>query len=1103
MDFYKNMMIDRGLYLVGMSEVRRDGSGEEDVGDGFTFVWQGRVEGGSRGGVAFLLSPAASKAWREAKSRSVSVTSGRILAVTLQLGGNEGTWNIITVYGPTSQSSDSEKERFWDELQETYDSYPSDTMTVIIGDFNSRVGSRSAQDCDELREVLGPYGLGPRNANGDALLQFCIQNQLRVEHTFHKHKVSQKATWYHPRFRNPGVIDMALVQRSRAKFAADVCVLPSVESLSDHQLCRLKLVQKPDIPWSHRQKSAAPGRPRRLPVDLVGEDFAKAVDEALKDIHDMEEAQRRLRKVAEDTLPKTEAARPQWQKENAERLKQLSRERQRAFEERQQQNSDETRRAYRDVCRQNRRATRRMVARWWDERLSDMEKAAEHGNAKALHEGVARLLDFITNDGGSKRALSKDHEAEQEGMTRHFETVLNVTRTVNPNVVDSAKDFSHIGKAMDWSEPTTDDVRWAVRQLNSGKAADSIGLQAELFKCCIAHEGPEQTCELTRILTETVQSLWRGEDVPESWLDSILIPLYKRKGARLDWNNWRGIVLLNIASKIHTILINRSLRKLAEKLVPETQVGFRSERGSADGQLVLRRIFECFRTMSEKNADPAKDLGVYTMFVDLKKAFDSVDRDTLFTLLEKKCGVPANVVRAIRNLHNGMQARTLHRGKLSEPFEMKTGVRQGSIEGPTLWNIFYCFVLLDWQDRCGGGGVTFEYTLDGALRTGARNAQSAAHQTTIRDVEYADDLAFFETDWERFCEAARLLDETCADWGAEISQPKTKWMYITTDLGDHPKPDLHIRGEVIERVHTFVYLGSVLGDSYSLGVSEDIERRIAEASKTFGRLKPIWKSKNLARSIKQRLFIVCVSTTLLYGCENWVLTQAHKRAIDKFWYGKIRSILGITWRRMRDQRITNEACARMLGVSDWKVLAGSRHTRWLGHIARTPPARLARQTLFGFVKDRVQQRTGKRGNLVSQAKSILQGLPEMDSRIWAHTAQNKEAWNALCTKWNVNAPEFIPANDKQCPLCNAIFKNVAGVSRHISTKHPLNTERHPCSYPGCQETFKTTNARSRHLATVHGIGPPRPFACTRVGCSCGPFVTNAALQAHLRRSHNG
>ena len=70
-----------------MSEVRRDDAGEEDVGDDYIFVWQGNCDDGSKGGVAFLLSPEAAKAWRTAGSKSVSQYSGRILALTLQLLG--------------------------------------------------------------------------------------------------------------------------------------------------------------------------------------------------------------------------------------------------------------------------------------------------------------------------------------------------------------------------------------------------------------------------------------------------------------------------------------------------------------------------------------------------------------------------------------------------------------------------------------------------------------------------------------------------------------------------------------------------------------------------------------------------------------------------------------------------------------------------------------------------------------------------------------------------------------------------------------------------------------------------------------------------------
>ena len=147
---------------------------------------------------------------------------------------------------------------------------------------------------------------------------------------------------------------------------------------------------------------------------------------------------------------------------------------------------------------------------------------------------------------------------------------------------------------------------------------------------------------------------------------------------------------------------------------------------------------------------------------------------------------------------------------------MSTGARQGSIEGPTLWNIFCIFLLFDWAKRCkeklgDSGGVSFEYTLDGALRTGENNAKRGAHTSNINGLEYADDLVVFETDPARSAEVAKILDETRKYWGSEISLTKTKWMYVSPTLNDDCElPDLFIRAEKVERVHDFLYLGSLV-----------------------------------------------------------------------------------------------------------------------------------------------------------------------------------------------------------------------------------------------------------------------------------------------------
>ena len=77
-------------------------------------------------------------------------------------------------------------------------------------------------------------------------------------------------------------------------------------------------------------------------------------------------------------------------------------------------------------------------------------------------------------------------------------------------VLSHAPDFSTLGAKIDWSVPNADDVRWAVMQLHNNKAADSVGLQAELYKACVKHEKPGETCEVVRILTETINHYGAG-----------------------------------------------------------------------------------------------------------------------------------------------------------------------------------------------------------------------------------------------------------------------------------------------------------------------------------------------------------------------------------------------------------------------------------------------------------------------------------------------------------------------------------------------------------------------------------------------------------------
>ena len=84
------------------------------------------------------------------------------------------------------------------------------------------------------------------------------------------------------------------------------------------------------------------------------------------------------------------------------------------------------------------------------------------------------------------------------------------------------------------------------------------------------------------------------------------------------------------------------------------------------------------------------DSSLYINFVDYEKAFDSLDRDTLWKLL-RHYGIPEKIITLIHNTYDGMTCKVTHAGRLTESFQVKTGVRQGCLLSP-----FTFLVAIDW-----------------------------------------------------------------------------------------------------------------------------------------------------------------------------------------------------------------------------------------------------------------------------------------------------------------------------------------------------------------------------------------------------------------------
>ena len=97
------------------------------------------------------------------------------------------------------------------------------------------------------------------------------------------------------------------------------------------------------------------------------------------------------------------------------------------------------------------------------------------------------------------------------------------------------------------------------------------------------------------------------------------------------------------------------------------------------------------RQLQEKSREQRRQLHI--AFVDLTKAFDFVDRRSLFTVLAK-AGCPPILLALIQSFHQGMQARDQFDDDISDSFPIRQGVKQGCVLAPTLFGLYFSYVFM-------------------------------------------------------------------------------------------------------------------------------------------------------------------------------------------------------------------------------------------------------------------------------------------------------------------------------------------------------------------------------------------------------------------------
>ena len=970
--------LDRyNIQIAALSETRLADEGQlTEVKAGYTFFWSGRSHEERReAGVGFAIKS-------NLISKLTSLPKGmndRLMTLRLPLRGKHHA-TIISAYAPTMTNPDEVKDKFYEDLETLIAAVPREDKLIILGDFNARVGT----DYHAWEGVIGRHGVGKSNSNGHLLLKTCATYDLLITNTIFRLANRNKTSWMHPRSKHWHLIDYVIVRRRDRKDVRVTKAMCGADCWTDHRLILSKL----NFSVRPRRRPQGKAGNKRLNISKlerhsVQQNLSEDLDSKLCQLNfgtsGVEEDWATFRDVIYSTafshLGQKMRKHQDWFDENDDEIRKLLDEKNERNMAHQQDKASASKKAALNSCKSMVQAKlREMQDSWLITKAEEIQQYADSNNSKRFYDALKTIYGpqssgtapLLSADGTT---LLTDKNAILDRWAEHFNNVLNRPSSINAEAIARMPQVE-INTSL--AEPPGEaEVQKAIKLLSNGKAPGSDSIPAEIYKA----GGPV----LIQKLTELLQAMWRQEAIPQEFKDASIVHLYKRKGNRQSCDNHRGISLLVIAGKILArVLLNRLILHMEDGHLPESQCGFRKGRGTAD------MIFAA-RQLQEKCQEQNRDL--YTTFVDLTKAFDTVSREGLWKIMAK-FGCPGKFITMVRQFHDGMLARVLDEGDCSDAFPVTNGVKQGCVLAPTLFSMMFTAMLSD--AFCNNAeNMKIKFRTDGRLFNLRRlQAKTKVQEESVRDMLFADDCALNDATEAQMQQSMDCFSTACDNFGLTISTKKTEVLHQPAPQKQYVAPEITVNGEVLKAVEKFTYLGSTL--SRSATIDDEVEMRIAKASSAFGQLRgTVWERRGIKLATKLKVYKAIVLPTLLYACETWTIYERHAKKLHRFHMNCLRKLLKITW---QDKIPDTEVLSRTELPSIHTLLKRAQ-IRWAGHLVRMPDTRLPKRLFYGELAEGKRSQGGQKKRYKDTLKTSLKCF-NIDPGTWETVALDRSAWRS-------------------------------------------------------------------------------------------------------------
>ena len=382
-------------------------------------------------------------------------------------------------------------------------------------------------------------------------------------------------------------------------------------------------------------------------------------------------------------------------------------------------------------------------------------------------------------------------------------------------------------------EFTIEEIESKIKELKNLKTSSNDGIVNEFLK---------GSKNLNKALCSLFNKILLSGQIPEGWNQGIIIPLYKGNGDLNDPSNYRGITLLPCINKLFEAILNDRIWLVIKDKISPLQAGFVKKHRTLDQILILDEL--------KKKAVENKT-NLFVAYVDVKTAYDGVDRNLLYKILLEKFNFSSKILNYLKNLHMNHEVKVLTQHGLSKGIKVGSGVPQGSITAPLLYTCFINDLLIKLEREDIGAKIGDIY---------------------VGGLAFADDLALCATNAS---DLRKLLKSTTTyadehNYKLNVNKTKVQIFNFGSKIKNYDKK-FNLYNNKIEIVNSFKYLGVDIDNKTSNEESIHIERLCNKAKQKLGLLcangliskqNPIW--------INLKIIKATIIPILFYGCEmNW------------------------------------------------------------------------------------------------------------------------------------------------------------------------------------------------------------------------------------------